>query len=496
MGPLRVSKEERGFNWTNYFGNDECAVALHDAATSIGDIQGFVSYTRQFHWPLCYTGSGLSSAPLCCSKSGGKTAIQSTAPLWGVNEINEKSMLVDVQAGARLSYVAKKLAEKGFELRHPPSFLEISAAGAVSTASHGSFPGGRSLSSHIAALDIVDLFGKMQHISNTSPQRHLFNATRAGLGTLGFVEIISFRISALTHLERRDYAIPFDDALGTQSKLNAIIAQHPHWIALQFSPLCDDVLVRTASPTSMPGDNSFLAKFFAKPWAKYHTRLAQPLLKLISTFSASSASQPQHNADIPTESTSQASQAFFSAATVMKLVCAITNAPVSFIAPSFEAVAIARPGNMGTYAEYYVDRQRAAAAVTSVRKALREAHDAGKINFNGFVSISFVAQEEAPTLAPNFRFDSAAIEITTFFQGLQLDVLKIVENALSAFAPLPHLGSVHSIPSADIKARYGPQRIKAFSDAVYEMDKEPVLLNKWKKDNYVNAPSGFGNVKI
>lgn len=152
--PKLAFQADRSVNWTNNAETVTCPAAIYDVTSAIGISQGFFMNMFSKSWGLCIVSTGMSTAPLCC-EGNKKTAILSVADLWGVNDISTSSNWVEVQGGAKLSFVVKKLAQSGLALEHQPSFTEMSVVGAIQTASHGSFPSGPSLSSAVLSMDLV-----------------------------------------------------------------------------------------------------------------------------------------------------------------------------------------------------------------------------------------------------------------------------------------------------------------------------------------------------
>ena len=424
--------------------------------------------------------------------------------MWGTGPIYPREKTIDVQGGAKLSAVVRKLASEGFALEHPPSFLEMSVAGAISTASHGSFPSGQSLAASVVSLDIIDLQKKRLEVSPTK-QKHIFDAVIGGVGSVAFIDSVQLRIVPQRRLTRFDYALPFSDVFGSSIMMSAILQAHSHWLTIQFSPLCDSAIIRTASPAIEGREESAAEKYFNYPFYKHSMRLVQPFLKLAAyvgesanaTFMASLASSTSSK-EGSSASTSEApmTQPFLATNNIMNFICSAMELPTSFTTDATTAVSIPRPGNMGTWVEYYIDRSHTSQAASAVKDALRSAHDAGKINFNGLVTVTFVAQEST-VLAPNANYDAAAIEVTTFFQGFQVNVVKIVEEALKPFNPIPHLGSFHTLPGTEIKARHGTDAIKTFSETLSRVTKQTnPFQNSWKRQNFIDAPNAFSKVKL
>lgn len=166
---------------------------------------------------------------------------------------------------------------------------------------------------------------------------------------------------------------------------------------------------------------------------------------------------------------------------IMQTACTLLGS-ASFVEPQHKAVLVSRAGGATTHVEYYIDRQHLARAILELRAALQLAHSSGLINFNGFVTITFVAKDEGPLLSPSFRYDSAAIEVTVIGgSNVRPALIKVVEDTLAPYQPLPHLGLYHNIPFKTLRERYGELRFRKFSRARLQVDPEGKHLNQWKK---------------
>ena len=286
--PLPAFQEDSNVNWVNYQNTSRCLAPVYDVASAIGVIQGFFMNSRQSSHGECIVGSGMSTAPLCCENDK-KVLIISGQGLWGVNWIDVRQKLVEVQAGAQISYITSKLAEKGLALAHQPSFTEISIAGALQTATHGSYVSGPSLASSVVSLDI---FYANSSKATLTREKHgeFFEAAITGLGAIGFLDTVTLRVVPLTNYARADYSLPVEEVVSHQSKIDDLLAKHPHWLSLQLSPLCDNVFVRTASPHVGQDDSSPLQKLISSPWAKHGMRVLQPALRLAAATTGSTTS--------------------------------------------------------------------------------------------------------------------------------------------------------------------------------------------------------------
>jgi hypothetical protein len=459
----------------------------------------------------------MSTAWLCCDE-GKRPGVLSGQAYWGVNHIDVSRKWVDVQGGALISLLSKKLEAEGLMLESTPSFDSITVAGAVSTASHGSQPSRPSLSSSVLQMELVLPNTTQITVSKKNPRtKHHLGALMAGMGNFGFIENVVLKVVPLQRYLRSDYSFPFivdasyehathqevlqDDKQGSNienrptsnpastttqqsiQQVNSLIEQYIHsgnWITLQFSPLCDQMLVKSAktwNDSAEPEElvlqtsteSSLISTHFTSRWAKHHMRLVQPWLKLTAERGGLTS-------------------------TIMPSICAIMSLPGSFVETGNRAMLVSRANGAQTQVEYYIKREFAGEALAALKAALRRAHESNRINFNGFVTTTFVGREETPFLAPSFRYNSAAIEITNFYQGNNVELVKLIEATLEPFEPLPHLGMFHTLSADVIKARYGTDRIRQFSRSLLAFDPSGKHMTRWKKAYTMDVrPANFGS---
>ncbi|MBM6402664.1 FAD-binding protein [Phycicoccus sp. CSK15P-2] len=98
--------------------------------------------------------------------------------------VDETARTVSVSAGTTYGQLAATLEEKGWALGAMASLPHIAVAGAVSTGTHGSGDGSRTLSAAVATLDVVGPDGTLRTLRRGEPD---FAGSVVGLGALGVV---------------------------------------------------------------------------------------------------------------------------------------------------------------------------------------------------------------------------------------------------------------------------------------------------------------------
>ncbi|NUT06388.1 MAG: FAD-binding protein [Hamadaea sp.] len=116
----------------------------------------------------------------------------SPAALPALMEIDSAGARVRVSGGVRYGELARYLWTHGYALRNLASLPHISVAGAVSTGTHGSGVGNRSLSAEVTAVELVTADGSLVELSEGDDR---FPGAVVALGALGVVSSLTLRVS-------------------------------------------------------------------------------------------------------------------------------------------------------------------------------------------------------------------------------------------------------------------------------------------------------------
>ncbi|MFC5828992.1 D-arabinono-1,4-lactone oxidase [Nonomuraea insulae] len=169
--------------------------------------------------------------------------------------------LVTVQAGTPVRVLNELLAERGLALANMGDITEQTVAGAIQTGTHGTGRDSGGLADQVAELELVLADGS---VTTASPGEELFDAARVGLGALGVLTAVTFRVEPAFLLHNRRRKLPLSEILGS---LDELISANEH-LDFFWLPHTDTCLVKTNNrspgPARPPGalrhwlDNVFL----------------------------------------------------------------------------------------------------------------------------------------------------------------------------------------------------------------------------------------------
>ena len=190
-----------------------------------------------------FTGAALTEGVLL--RPEGLTALRSVDPATG---------LVTAEAGMTLKAFNEHLAGHGLALENMGDIQEQTLAGATQTATHGTGREAAGLVSQIAGLELVLADGTTVHCSR-SERPEMFDAARAGLGSLGIVTAITWHTVPAFVLRAREEPMRWDEVLDG---LDAMAAGNDHFEFYWF-PHTDGCL--TKRNNRVPGPAEPLSAF-------------------------------------------------------------------------------------------------------------------------------------------------------------------------------------------------------------------------------------------
>ncbi|GAA3654784.1 FAD-binding protein [Microbacterium marinilacus] len=136
----------------------------------------------------------------------------STAGLTAAPTVDAEARTVTVGAGTRYGHLAQALESEGWALSNLASLPHISVAGAVATGTHGSGDGVGTLSSAVAALELVTPGGEVLRLRRGDAA---FDAAVVSLGALGIVTSLTLDIEPSFEVRQRVYErLPLETALA------------------------------------------------------------------------------------------------------------------------------------------------------------------------------------------------------------------------------------------------------------------------------------------
>jgi len=160
--------------------------------------------------------------------------------LAGIVSVDREAMTVTALAGTRLKDLNAGLEVLGLSLHNMGDIAEQTLAGATSTGTHGTGGVAASLSAQIAGFEIVTGTGE---VLRATPEENpeVFDLGRVGLGALGVLTTITFRVEPLFVLEATETPMSWDEAIGG---FDERIAAHHH-VDTYWFPHTDRLMTKT-----------------------------------------------------------------------------------------------------------------------------------------------------------------------------------------------------------------------------------------------------------
>ncbi|MER7501809.1 D-arabinono-1,4-lactone oxidase [Nonomuraea pusilla] len=168
---------------------------------------------------------------------------------------------VTVMAGTPLRVLNELLHERGAALANMGDITEQTVAGAIQTGTHGTGRDSGGLADQVAELELVLADGT---VATAAPGDDLFDAARVGLGALGVLTAVTFRVEPAFLLHQRRRRMTLSEILGS---LDDLTSANEH-LDFFWLPHTDACLVKTNNrhpgPPRPPGafkhwlDNVFL----------------------------------------------------------------------------------------------------------------------------------------------------------------------------------------------------------------------------------------------
>jgi L-gulono-1,4-lactone dehydrogenase len=214
--------------WRNWAGNVSASPRRIAAPASADDVAAEVRRAAEDRLAIRMTGSGHSFTPAATTDGvqlwpGRLTAIRSIDPAAGT---------VTVEAGCPLHVLNAELLTRGLSLANMGDIQVQTVSGATQTGTHGTGRDIGGMSAQIAGLELVLADGSIVTCSADSPAGGqagpdcLFDAARVGLGALGIVTAVTFRVVPAFLLEAREEPMSWSRVI---SELDELTADNEHF---------------------------------------------------------------------------------------------------------------------------------------------------------------------------------------------------------------------------------------------------------------------------
>jgi FAD-linked oxidoreductase len=226
--------------WRNWSGLSTTSPAEVHTPTSATDVVDAVNRARELGTTVKMPGTGHSFTGIAAPEG----IMLDPSGLSGLLEVDHDANTVTARAGTPLHVLNSSLEGIGLSLHNMGDIAEQTIAGATSTGTHGTGGVVASLSAQVAGVELVTGTGEILSV-NAEENPNLLGVARLGLGALGILTSITFRVEPVFTLEAHEFPMLWDEALSRFDEL----AAHNHHFELYWFPHTDRILAKENNRT-------------------------------------------------------------------------------------------------------------------------------------------------------------------------------------------------------------------------------------------------------
>lgn len=399
-------------SWRNWAGTAAAEPREVITPRSADEVAAAVRRAGELGTTVRMTGAGHSFTPAAITDGilllpGGMT---------GIRSVDAAAGLVTAAAGCPLRTLNEELLRHGLALANMGDIQVQTVAGAIQTGTHGTGRDAGGMAAQVAGLELVLADGTITSCS-ASANPDLFNAARVGLGALGVLTAVTFRVVPAFLLEAREEPMRWGDVIG---RLDDLTRDNEHFEFFWF-PHTDGCLTKRNNRTAGP----------ARPLSAFRYRLDDEFLSN----------------------------------TLFGITCRLGHRFPGLIKPVNKVAGRALSARCYSDAshrvftsprrvrfkeqEYAIPRESLAGALREVRGLLERR--AWRISFPIEVRVT---PGDDPWLSTGQGRDSAYIAFHVFHASPHEDYFRETEAVLTAAGGRPHWGKMHTRDAAYLRGVY------------------------------------------
>ncbi|KPI14225.1 FAD-linked oxidoreductase [Actinobacteria bacterium OK074] len=200
--------------WRNWAGNVTARPVREVTPASVEELSAAVRQAAEDGLKVKAVGTGHSFTAAAATDG----VLIRPQLLTGIRNIDRDAMTVTVEAGTPLKRLNAALAREGLSLTNMGDIMEQTVSGATSTGTHGTGRESGSIAAQIKGLELVTADGSLLSCSATE-NPDVFAAARIGIGALGIVTAITFKVEPVFLLTAREEPMSFDRVTGSFDEL-------------------------------------------------------------------------------------------------------------------------------------------------------------------------------------------------------------------------------------------------------------------------------------
>jgi FAD-linked oxidoreductase len=362
--------------------------------------------------------------------------------LAGILAVDREAMTVTALAGTRLADLNLQLEALGLSLHNMGDIAEQTLAGATSTGTHGTGGVAASLSAQLCGLSLATGTGDVVTATETE-NPEVLELARVGLGALGVLLTVTFRVEPLFVLEADEAPMSWDEVLDG---FDERVAAHHH-VDTYWFPHTDRMLSKTNDRLDVDvADAAPLSRI--RSWWDDEFLSNQLFGALHQVTNRIPAVVPRLN---------QVSSRLLTARTYSDVAHRVFTSPRGVVFREME---------------YAVPREAGLEALRECRAAI----DASDLRITFPVEIRVAPADDVP-LSTSWGRDSLYLAFHTHRDVDHRAYFALVEPILRAHDGRPHWGKVHTRTREDLATAY--PRFGEFLALRDELDPDRVFANAY-----------------
>lgn len=362
--------------------------------------------------------------------------------LTGIIDVDREAMTVRAWAGTQLKDLNLALERLGLSLHNMGDIAEQTLAGAVSTGTHGTGGVSAGLAAQLAGLQLVTGTGEVLTASSQE-NADVFDVARVGLGALGILTQVTFRVEPLFVLEAHEQPTEWTQALASYDEIVA----GAHHVDAYWFPHTDRMMLKQNFRTTLaPGEQEPPSTLAA--WWEDEFMTNTVFGGLVQVLNRVPSIVPKVN---------QVTGRAWSERRYSDLAHRVFISPRRVV---FREMEYALPREVGL----------------DVLRECRRIIDAQRWNISFPVEVRTAPADDVPLSTAHAR-DSLYLAFHVARDANHEEYFKTVEQVLVAAGGRPHWGKLHSLDAPVLAARYG--RWDDFTRMRDRLDPDRVFANAY-----------------
>jgi L-gulono-1,4-lactone dehydrogenase len=207
--------------WRNWAGNETARPARVATPRSAQEVSDEVRRAGTDGRTVRMAGTGHSFTPAAATDG----VLLRPDGMTGIRSVDPEAGLVTAEAGCPLRVLNAGLQARGLSLANMGDIQVQTVAGAIQTGTHGTGRDIGGMAAQVAGLELVLADGTITTCTAADSPK-LFDAARVGLGALGIVTSVTFKVVPLFLLEAREEPMRWSEVI---SRLDELTSQNEHF---------------------------------------------------------------------------------------------------------------------------------------------------------------------------------------------------------------------------------------------------------------------------